>query len=60
MIISDFGLSVSYGSYRATVIAPIPYANNVCGLCGDWDGIKNNDYTIDLAAYQEDQYVGVE
>ena len=60
LTISDFGLSVSFGNYRVNVISPAQYSNHVCGLCGDWDGNRNNDYTTDLASYQVEEDVGVE
>ena len=56
---SDFGLSVTYKDYIVTLVAPTQYANHVCGLCGDWDGDRQNDYNIDLTSYQEPQSVGV-
>ena len=35
----NFGLIVKQWGYRTTVIAPTTYANPVCGICGDWNGI---------------------
>ena len=28
---------------RVTVTAPMSYMNNVCGLCGNWNGDRSDD-----------------
>ncbi|XP_041419720.1 IgGFc-binding protein-like [Xenopus laevis] len=44
-VTTGFGLQVSYdGSHKATVSLPAEYANNVCGLCGNFNGDKADDF----------------
>ncbi|CAD5116778.1 DgyrCDS5627 [Dimorphilus gyrociliatus] len=42
---TDFGLIVRFsGNHMAEVISPANLRGQLCGLCGNWDGNKNNDY----------------
>ena len=36
------------GKFKHAIDIRIPdrFKNKVCGLCGDWDGTKNNDWLI--------------
>ena len=49
----DFGLIVRQFVFTSTVIAPAVYANNVCGICGDWNGDWANDHGRDLSVFQQ-------
>ena len=41
----DFGASVSFdGIARATVCAPESLMGKLCGVCGNYDGDRDNDY----------------
>uniref|UniRef100_A0A3B3R8S4 VWFD domain-containing protein n=1 Tax=Paramormyrops kingsleyae TaxID=1676925 RepID=A0A3B3R8S4_9TELE len=43
---TDFGLNVRFdGNYQAEVILPSTYRGAVLGLCGNFDGRANNEYT---------------
>ncbi|XP_071498841.1 IgGFc-binding protein-like, partial [Diadema antillarum] len=45
-ISTEFGLRVQYdGRYRAEITLPETYRNHTCGLCGTYDGLRDNDYT---------------
>ncbi|XP_057711322.1 zonadhesin, like isoform X4 [Corythoichthys intestinalis] len=42
---TDFGLTVRFdGRSRAEIILPSTYKNSVRGLCGNYDGIRRNEY----------------
>ncbi|XP_051914405.1 IgGFc-binding protein-like [Hippocampus zosterae] len=42
---TDFGLTVRFdGRSRGEIILPSTYKNTVRGLCGNYDGIRTNDY----------------
>nr|XP_049615661.1 zonadhesin, like isoform X24 [Syngnathus scovelli] len=42
---TDFGLTVRFdGRSRAEIILPSTYKNAVRGLCGNYDGIRSNEY----------------
>uniref|UniRef100_A0A3Q3DSF1 Zonadhesin, like n=1 Tax=Hippocampus comes TaxID=109280 RepID=A0A3Q3DSF1_HIPCM len=42
---TDFGLTVRFdGRSRGEIILPSTYKNAVRGLCGNYDGIRTNDY----------------
>uniref|UniRef100_A0AAQ5X438 Zonadhesin, like n=2 Tax=Amphiprion ocellaris TaxID=80972 RepID=A0AAQ5X438_AMPOC len=42
---TDFGLTVRFdGKSRGEIILPSTYMNSVRGLCGNYDGIRNNEY----------------
>ncbi|XP_038668944.1 IgGFc-binding protein-like [Scyliorhinus canicula] len=43
---TDFGLRVTYDwRSRISVTLPSTYSNSVCGLCGNFDGKRDNDLT---------------
>ncbi|XP_048883722.1 IgGFc-binding protein-like [Brienomyrus brachyistius] len=43
---TDFGLTVRFdGNYQAEVVLPSTYRGAVLGLCGNFDGRANNEYT---------------
>lgn len=46
MVLStDFGLTISYdGDHRHVISLCDVYENNVCGLCGNADGLVSNDF----------------
>ncbi|XP_071334202.1 zonadhesin, like isoform X3 [Trachinotus anak] len=42
---TDFGLTVRFdGKMRGEIILPSTYKNSVRGLCGNYDGIRGNEY----------------
>ncbi|XP_078389852.1 IgGFc-binding protein-like [Cetorhinus maximus] len=42
---TDFGLTVRYdGSHHADVRVPSDYGGEMCGLCGDYNGIPGDDF----------------
>ncbi|KAJ1132104.1 hypothetical protein NDU88_010434 [Pleurodeles waltl] len=42
---TDFGLSVTYDwSHSVVVKVPLAYSGLLCGLCGDFDGNKTDDF----------------
>ena len=44
---ADFGLSVSSdGKWYGSIQVPARYSDGVQGLCGNFDGIRENDYTL--------------
>ena len=43
---TDFGLEFSHEGYTATVRLPIIFGGHVQGLCGDYNGIKQDDYRL--------------
>ncbi|KAG2468426.1 FCGBP protein, partial [Polypterus senegalus] len=44
---TDFGLKIRFdGREYAEVVLPITYSSRVRGLCGNYDGRKNNDYMM--------------
>nr|XP_032660607.1 IgGFc-binding protein-like [Chelonoidis abingdonii] len=44
---TDFGLKVLYdASYYALVSVPSSYKGHVCGLCGNFNGDKNDDFLL--------------
>ncbi|XP_051569103.1 IgGFc-binding protein-like [Myxocyprinus asiaticus] len=46
MLSTDFGLSVRFdGNTQAVVTLPSVYKSRVLGLCGNYDGSSNNEYT---------------
>ncbi|XP_051561427.1 zonadhesin, like [Myxocyprinus asiaticus] len=46
MLSTDFGLSVRFdGNTQAVVTLPSIYKSRVLGLCGNYDGLSNNEYT---------------
>ncbi|XP_072530588.1 alpha-tectorin-like [Salminus brasiliensis] len=46
-ITTDFGLSVSYdGSWVVRITVPANYSGATCGLCGNFNGQKNDDFRI--------------
>ncbi|XP_028330836.1 zonadhesin, like isoform X2 [Gouania willdenowi] len=43
---TTFGLKVRWdGNHYAQISVPSSYYNQTCGLCGDYDGTPNNDFT---------------
>ena len=42
-----FGLKIEWnGKYNWEVTIPGEYKDRICGLCGKWDGDKENDFTL--------------
>uniref|UniRef100_UPI00398EC30B zonadhesin, like n=1 Tax=Pristiophorus japonicus TaxID=55135 RepID=UPI00398EC30B len=42
---TDFGLTARYdGNHHADVTVPSDYAGELCGLCGDYNGIPGDDF----------------
>ncbi|KAK2880802.1 hypothetical protein Q8A67_018070 [Cirrhinus molitorella] len=47
IIKTGFGLRVTYDlSYYVTVTIPGNYRNKTCGLCGNFDGVPSNDFSL--------------
>uniref|UniRef100_A0A8B9RE32 VWFD domain-containing protein n=1 Tax=Astyanax mexicanus TaxID=7994 RepID=A0A8B9RE32_ASTMX len=47
VITTAFGLKVAYDMiYHVTVTVPSSYTGKTCGLCGNYDGKKNNEYVL--------------
>ena len=42
---------MTYKNYRVTVMAPDEYANRTCGICGNWNGIRQDDLDDDLSRW---------
>ena len=53
-ITTDFGLSVTFLGYTATVKVPSDYENAMCGICGNYNGIAADDLQHD-----QDQWMDV-
>ncbi|XP_077089441.1 alpha-tectorin-like isoform X1 [Siphateles boraxobius] len=47
---TDFGFSVSYGSWAVNIIVPAEYSGVTCGLCGNFNGQKNDDFMMPSGA----------
>uniref|UniRef100_A0A9J7YLD8 Zonadhesin, like n=1 Tax=Cyprinus carpio carpio TaxID=630221 RepID=A0A9J7YLD8_CYPCA len=46
ILTTPFGLKVQWdGNHYAKISLPSSYYDQMCGLCGDYDGNPNNDYT---------------
>ncbi|XP_046691095.1 alpha-tectorin-like isoform X4 [Silurus meridionalis] len=45
-ITTDFGLSVSYGSWMVQITAPGNYSGATCGLCGNFNGDSSDDFRL--------------
>ena len=44
---TDFGLEVAFdGSDAVTVVVPSSYSDNMCGLCGNYNGGTEDDWTV--------------
>ena len=44
---TNFGLRIEWdGVYTWKVFIPGRYKNQICGLCGNWDGDRSNDFKI--------------
>ncbi|XP_072032810.1 zonadhesin-like [Amphiura filiformis] len=44
---TEFGLEIRWnGHFNWFVHIPGSYHNQICGLCGKWDGDKSNDFTL--------------
>ncbi|XP_072033346.1 uncharacterized protein [Amphiura filiformis] len=53
---TGFGLKVSFdGKYDWKVHIPGKYKKNICGLCGNWDGDKKNDFTLPDGSVARDE-----
>lgn len=47
VILTDFGLRVSFDMiYHVTITVPSSYAGKICGLCGNFNGNKNDEYLL--------------
>ena len=47
LIKTDFGLKVTYDLvYRVTITVPASYHGKTCGLCGNFNGNKNDEYQL--------------
>ncbi|XP_076864069.1 uncharacterized protein LOC143516405 [Brachyhypopomus gauderio] len=52
-IATDFGLSVSYdGSWVARITVPGNYSGTTCGLCGNYNGQKSDDFLTSSGALE--------
>ncbi|CAM4711688.1 unnamed protein product [Leuciscus chuanchicus] len=48
---TDFGFSVSYGgSWAVNIIVPAEYSGVTCGLCGNFNGQRNDDFMMPSGA----------
>lgn len=47
VILTDFGLRVSFNMiYHVAITVPSSYAGKTCGLCGNYNGNKNDDFLL--------------
>ncbi|KAF5909185.1 IgGFc-binding protein, partial [Clarias magur] len=47
VILTDFGLRVAFNMiYHVTITVPSSYAGKTCGLCGNFNGNKNDEYLL--------------
>uniref|UniRef100_A0AAY5F3D3 VWFD domain-containing protein n=1 Tax=Electrophorus electricus TaxID=8005 RepID=A0AAY5F3D3_ELEEL len=47
VILTDFGLIVTYDMvYHVTITVPSSYHGKTCGLCGNFNGNKNDDFLL--------------
>ena len=45
VLVTDFGLSVSYDTdHSVEVKVPSSYFNQTCGMCGNYNGLRKDDY----------------
>ena len=52
---TGFGLEVKWtGDDKVIVIVPKSFKRDVCGLCGDFDNNKENDWTVGPACPAND------
>ncbi|XP_059387418.1 LOW QUALITY PROTEIN: alpha-tectorin-like [Carassius carassius] len=56
---SDFGFGVSYGgSWQLNIIVPADYNGAVCGICGNFNGLPEDDFLTPsgVLAHSADQF----
>ncbi|KAI5087282.1 IgGFc-binding protein-like [Silurus meridionalis] len=47
VILTDFGLRVAFNMiYHVTITVPSSYVGKTCGLCGNFNGNKNDEYLL--------------
>lgn len=47
VILTDFGLRVAFNMiYHVTITLPSSYAGKTCGLCGNFNGNKNDEFLL--------------
>lgn len=45
VVATDFGLNVKFdGDHRAEITLPSTYMSKVCGICGNYNGNKTDDF----------------
>ncbi|NWV73982.1 FCGBP protein, partial [Dasyornis broadbenti] len=45
VVVTDFGLQVKFdGNHRAEITLPSIYMSKVCGICGNYNGLKADDF----------------
>lgn len=45
VVTTDFGLNVKFdGDHRAEITLPSTYMSKVCGICGNYNGNKTDDF----------------